>query len=295
MIKGYIGKNKNDKYKPMLFSEIYTFFRDAPKRALKLFWNHLRKQEYREAIELLKKFLNIDISEDIIKDFLKEEEQLHLSSSSKKKKFQNKGFLPRELPYGANMKKRKNKKYWGYQPAEHISPTGFDNKVQIYQDLMTPIAMNIYVNEIIASKELSTEDILEELYKIWADLKTFNEGLKKGWSLKTENRVINLIKNLENNKNIKSYDNTYNNAQFQYDCVHVGNKINELHYIKDNWEEISYNEFMNNVDFEIFEDTFNNAIPKLKDDFAVMFYKSKLKNNAPVWVMKHSGIEYVFY
>jgi hypothetical protein len=206
----YTGKGKGEKeYKPMLFQEIYTFFKDAPKKALKLFWGYLKNKQYREAINLLKQFLKLDISEDVIRDFLKEENedgQLHVSS---KKKFPNKGFLPRELPYGANMKKKKNKKYWGYsKPAEHISPTGFDMDKQNVPDLMSPVAINFYLDELIicASKQqLSNEDILEELYKILADLATFNEGVenKNNWSIKTEERIIKLIKNLEN-KNIKS-------------------------------------------------------------------------------------------
>jgi hypothetical protein len=145
MIKGYIGKDKEKKeYKPLLFQEIYIFFKDAPKKALKLFWHHLKNKQYREAINLLKQFLKLDISEDVIKQFLEEEqvqtqgEQIDVSS---KKKFPNNGFIPRELPYGANMKKSKNKKYWKYtKPAENISPTGFDSNKQNIPDLFSPIA-----------------------------------------------------------------------------------------------------------------------------------------------------------
>jgi hypothetical protein len=62
--------------------------------------------------------------------------------------------------------------------------------------------MNFYLDELIicsSKQQLSNEDILEELYKILADLATFNEGVeeKNNWSIKTEKRVTELIKNIK--------------------------------------------------------------------------------------------------
>lgn len=125
MIKGYIGTDKNKNYKPCLFQEIMSFYKDAPKRALKIFWNHLKNKQYREAIDLLKQFLKLDIPEDVIQDFLRDEEESITIEGKKKIKYPKNGFLPNAPPYYINKRdKNKAKKYW------NLGVNGMSNKMQ---------------------------------------------------------------------------------------------------------------------------------------------------------------------
>jgi hypothetical protein len=206
MLKGYTGKGKDNKYHPMLFSEILKFYQEAPKQALKLFWSHIKRSEYKEAINLLKKFLNLDISDETIRDFLQDEGEQIVHSSKKKRNFPQRGFLPNAMPYALPKKERsKADKYWKSSKAEILSPTGFNMKTQIYEDSWTPKAIDLRINKIIASN-MSNETILNELFKIKQDLATFNDVKEnKGlWSIETEKRVDKLIKNFELENKIQS-------------------------------------------------------------------------------------------
>ena len=88
--------------------------------------------------------------------------------------------------------------------------------------------------------------------------------------------------------------------KFQYNCVSPSSE-DELSFIVDNLEPITYESFVKNVDNNDLENLkqelgyFPGSKPTLKKDWAVRFGKCKLPNKTVAYVMIHSAIEYVFY
>ena len=89
--------------------------------------------------------------------------------------------------------------------------------------------------------------------------------------------------------------------KFRYTCVSAKNKA-VLNFIIDNAVEITHDTFEKNVskiEYPLLQRelgyTKHSRPRRLKDDYAVSFFKSKLPNKTPVYFFKHSGIEYIFY
>lgn len=86
--------------------------------------------------------------------------------------------------------------------------------------------------------------------------------------------------------------------RFQYDCVSP-NSLEELEFIIDNGEEITLQEFKNNVDSEDFHQLVENLgysedFP-INEDWHVKYNRSIKEDGETVYYMVHSAIEYVFY
>lgn len=89
--------------------------------------------------------------------------------------------------------------------------------------------------------------------------------------------------------------------KYQYNCVSPSDE-EELSFIVDNLEPITYETFIQNVDEDDLEDLkfslgyVPGSNPTLKKDWAVRYGKCKLPNKAVVaYVLIHSAIEHVFY
>lgn len=95
-----------------------------------------------------------------------------------------------------------------------------------------------------------------------------------------------------------------NKPVYQYCCVSPIS-LEELDYIIDNSREITYETLRNSVDPESFKEIkemlgYNRHLQRdcgitLKSDYAIGFYKSKTPKGQPVYYIRHSAIEYIFY
>ena len=81
---------------------------------------------------------------------------------------------------------------------------------------------------------------------------------------------------------------------YQYNCVYP-KSLSELNHIIQKSREITYRTFKKYVDNEILELMNQQRGIRLDQDYAVMFYKSKTENNKPVYYLKESAIEHIFY
>jgi len=108
-IKSYTGLTKEGKpYEPTLFSEIYEFYMVAPQYLQREMDSLLEGEKFEEAVELIEEFFDIAIPE----------------KTRKQLTYAEKGFLPRELPYGMTPKKAKKSKYWKYSKSPKIKHMG---------------------------------------------------------------------------------------------------------------------------------------------------------------------------
>jgi hypothetical protein len=86
--------------------------------------------------------------------------------------------------------------------------------------------------------------------------------------------------------------------RYQYCCVEP-KSLNELTHIIDNEREITYQtlkKYVGKEELDLLESSLGyDKYLKLKDDYAVSFHKSKKENGQPVYYVRHSAIEYVFY
>lgn len=90
--------------------------------------------------------------------------------------------------------------------------------------------------------------------------------------------------------------------QFRYDCVNP-NSLEELEYIVDNSEEITYKEFIDAIGEENYETllsfpyfkVYREGYLELEKDWSVSFFKSELEYKSDAYFVCHSAIEYVFY
>lgn len=91
---------------------------------------------------------------------------------------------------------------------------------------------------------------------------------------------------------------------FRYDCINPTNAC-ELEYIIDYMTEITCDTFKRNVDcvslrtlkqqLGYTKTLYRDCGITLETDWSVQFFKSKLPDNSPVYILCHSGVEYVFY
>ncbi len=86
-------------------------------------------------------------------------------------------------------------------------------------------------------------------------------------------------------------------AVYRYNCVYAPD-INELNHIVDNRRTISRRTFISRVDQtekERIEEMlgYDRSFP-IKKDWHVSYFKSRTLLGVPVYVLCHSGIEYVF-
>ena len=88
---------------------------------------------------------------------------------------------------------------------------------------------------------------------------------------------------------------------FQYNCVSPRDE-EELDFIVSNYETITYETFIKNVNSLDLKDLkeslgyFPGSKPTLKKDWAVNYGKCKLpEKNVTAYILIHSGIEYIFY
>jgi hypothetical protein len=148
MINSHIGKDRrgND-YNAMLFREVYQFISEAPTKLVEIFLESIENNDNEKALLLLEKFLGIQIPEKIktqmasavktVYDELMGEPDVdwhkgdwdlvegkeHVTENPVVKrnvKYPQKGFLPREVPYGMG----KGKGYWKSSKADKIKQTG---------------------------------------------------------------------------------------------------------------------------------------------------------------------------
>ena len=87
--------------------------------------------------------------------------------------------------------------------------------------------------------------------------------------------------------------------EFQYNCVNP-KSLTELEYIIDKAQEIKHDTFKKRIGIKNFNKLqaqlgYDRLDFKLKDDWAVSFHRSKLPNKRPVYYLRWSAIEYVFY
>lgn len=86
--------------------------------------------------------------------------------------------------------------------------------------------------------------------------------------------------------------------RFQYDCVNP-NSLEELEFIIDNGEEITLQEFKDNVNSEDFgyllESLGYSEDFPIDEDCHVQYNRSIKEDGKTVYYMVHSAIEYVFY
>lgn len=87
-----------------------------------------------------------------------------------------------------------------------------------------------------------------------------------------------------------------NRLNYAYDCVNPID-LEELHFIIDNGEEISREDFLEVVNLEDLENL-ETALGycndfKMEDDYCVNYWKTKYKGNT-IYHFCQSGIEYVF-
>lgn len=83
-----------------------------------------------------------------------------------------------------------------------------------------------------------------------------------------------------------------------YTCVNCSNsQLEELEYIVENMEEISFDAFRENIDsFELnilLEELGYSANFLIQKDWAVRYYKCLIKGESR-FILQHSAIEYVF-
>lgn len=91
---------------------------------------------------------------------------------------------------------------------------------------------------------------------------------------------------------------------FQYSCVSPKD-IEELNHIIDNSREVTYKTFRKYVETESFNNIkeglgytkqlYNDCGLTIENDYAVSFHKSKTIEGKPVYYLRHSAIEYIFY
>ena len=86
---------------------------------------------------------------------------------------------------------------------------------------------------------------------------------------------------------------------YNYCASCISASANDIDDMVDNATQISYNTFIKYVSIEDLKSMFtvyawgNKKGLKLKDDYAVSYYKSKYKGQ-PCLYIRHSSIEYVF-
>lgn len=84
------------------------------------------------------------------------------------------------------------------------------------------------------------------------------------------------------------------NMRFQYSCIQPRDK-EELEYIIENAEEITFEEFRESVDEEDIERFNNQFVISLEEDNHISFWESETPNGEEVVYFIHSHVEYVFY
>lgn len=92
--------------------------------------------------------------------------------------------------------------------------------------------------------------------------------------------------------------------EYRFNCIYPED-IGLLNYIIDNMVEITYGTFVKRVDGESLKllkeslgytrELKKNTGISLDSDWSVQFYKSKLATGEPVYILSHSGVEYIFY
>ncbi len=86
-------------------------------------------------------------------------------------------------------------------------------------------------------------------------------------------------------------------AVYRYNCVYVPD-IDELNHIVDNRKPISRRTFTKRVDqndrMHVEEMLGYNRSFTINNDWHVQYFKSRTLRGVPVYVLCHSGIEYVF-
>jgi len=95
-----------------------------------------------------------------------------------------------------------------------------------------------------------------------------------------------------------------NKATYQYCCVSPRD-LEELQYIVDNNQNITYPTFRKHVNTESFNEIkedlgYTSQLKKdcniaLSNDWSVSFHKSKTPDGKSVYYICHSAIEYIFY